>query len=139
MSNSVGQPQVSTLALLAGAAATVAASAAAAGASALISRCTQHQPLHHTLLYTWSISNACNPPLMKSRGHVHLHICPCRRLPKPRLTSQAWLVLLDDEGRINDQHRLAALCKQVCSCPAVMLLIDSHPHLVTAAWLLFDH
>lgn len=48
-------------------------------------------------------------------------------------------MLLDDEGRIKDQHRFAALCKQVSSCPAVLLLIDSHPHLVTVAWLLSAH
>jgi hypothetical protein len=136
MRNGVGQPQVSTFALLAGAAATVAASAAAAGASALINRCSQHQSLHHMLLYTLRTTNDCNHHFRKFRGHVNLHTCACCRLPKPRLTSQAWLVLLDDEGRIKDQHRFAALCKQVSSCLAVLLLIDSHPHFVMAVWLL---
>ena len=46
-------------------------------------------------------------------------------------------MLLDDEGRIKDQRRFAALCKQVCSCPAVLLLMPSHRHFVMAACLLW--
>jgi hypothetical protein len=118
MSNGVGQSQVSTFALLAGAAAAVAASAAAAGATAAIRRCMSHHLFSFLLL---GCRVVCIEPLQPTNSAcltVYVSadyiciLCICR-LPKPRLASQAWQALLDDEGRIHDQQRFAGLCQQV--------------------------
>lgn len=119
MSRREAQPTVASLgALLAGAAVAAAASAVAAGASAALSRCASTGTTKHAAVSKSSQTYQMHShAAVQSRDNLysvltHLVVL-ARRLLKPRLSTQAWQTLLDEEGRIVDARRLFSLAQQV--------------------------